>query len=187
MASRSVPLRPHSTHRHFQHAACSVQFAASNLLQHSACDTIGHVSLQHWDVCQVGQSTKLQDVPADLAARELGLAPDDRQTITIDVKLKRVGPVKRGRMRTVVLEVAGREEALEVKEPAGADEFDGPMANAADKRHVGAPMPGNVEKLLCQDGQAVAEGDVLAVISAMKMEVQVRDISGCLTGAVGLT
>lgn len=35
-------------------------------------------------------------------------------------------------------------------------------------------MPGVVEKLLVAEGAFVAEGDVVAVISAMKMEVQVK-------------
>lgn len=35
-------------------------------------------------------------------------------------------------------------------------------------------MPGVVEKILVAEGAAVSEGDVVAVVSAMKMEVQVK-------------
>lgn len=39
---------------------------------------------------------------------------------------------------------------------------------------VGSPMPGVVEKVLVAEGASVSEGDVIAVVSAMKMEVQVK-------------
>lgn len=38
-------------------------------------------------------------------------------------------------------------------------------------------MPGVVEKVLVAVGATVSEGDVIAVVSAMKMEVQVKATS----------
>lgn len=35
-------------------------------------------------------------------------------------------------------------------------------------------MPGVVEKVLATAGSSVSEGDVVAIVSAMKMEVQVK-------------
>lgn len=35
-------------------------------------------------------------------------------------------------------------------------------------------MPGVVEKVLVAEGASVSEGEVVAVVSAMKMEVQVK-------------
>ncbi len=37
-----------------------------------------------------------------------------------------------------------------------------------------SPMPGNVFKLVCSAGQQVNEGDVLLVLEAMKMEIEVN-------------
>lgn len=39
-------------------------------------------------------------------------------------------------------------------------------------------MPGVVEQVLVAVGAPVSEGDVVAVVSAMKMEVQVKATSG---------
>lgn len=39
---------------------------------------------------------------------------------------------------------------------------------------VVSPMPGNVFKVVCSQGQAVNEGDVLIVLEAMKMEIEVN-------------
>ena len=51
----------------------------------------------------------------------------------------------------------------------------GPMADDS-AGSIGSPMPGMVEKVAIKKGQTVAQGDVLMVVSAMKMEVQVRQL-----------
>ncbi|MGW9628776.1 acetyl/propionyl/methylcrotonyl-CoA carboxylase subunit alpha [Microbacterium sp. NPDC055521] len=54
----------------------------------------------------------------------------------------------------------------------------GPSASAdgasADPADVSAPVPGTLVRWLVDDGSTVAEGDVIAVLDAMKMETQVR-------------
>ena len=44
---------------------------------------------------------------------------------------------------------------------------------AAGETAVNSPMPGNIFKVECQVGQAVKAGDVLVVLEAMKMEIEV--------------
>ncbi len=39
---------------------------------------------------------------------------------------------------------------------------------------VSAPMPGNIWKVVAKEGQKVAEGDVLLILEAMKMETEIR-------------
>ncbi|MBQ3557201.1 MAG: pyruvate carboxylase subunit B [Oscillospiraceae bacterium] len=46
-------------------------------------------------------------------------------------------------------------------------------APAAGETAVKSPMPGSVAKVLCSAGQAVNAGDVLVVLEAMKMEIEV--------------
>ena len=38
---------------------------------------------------------------------------------------------------------------------------------------MNSPMPGNIFKVECKPGQAVKAGDVLIVLEAMKMEIEV--------------
>lgn len=47
------------------------------------------------------------------------------------------------------------------------------VAPAAGETAVNSPMPGNVFKVECKAGQAVKAGDVLVVLEAMKMEIEV--------------
>ena len=44
---------------------------------------------------------------------------------------------------------------------------------AAGETAVNSPMPGNIFKVECKPGQAVKAGDVLIVLEAMKMEIEV--------------
>jgi glutaconyl-CoA decarboxylase len=44
---------------------------------------------------------------------------------------------------------------------------------AAGETAVNSPMPGNVFKVECKPGQAVKAGDVLVILEAMKMEIEV--------------
>ena len=44
---------------------------------------------------------------------------------------------------------------------------------AAGETAVNSPMPGNIFKVECKPGQAVKAGDVLVVLEAMKMEIEV--------------
>ena len=48
-----------------------------------------------------------------------------------------------------------------------------PAAVAAGETAVKSPMPGNIFKVECSVGQAVKAGDVLVVLEAMKMEIEV--------------
>ena len=48
-----------------------------------------------------------------------------------------------------------------------------PAAVAAGETAVNSPMPGNIFKVECKPGQAVKAGDVLIVLEAMKMEIEV--------------
>lgn len=44
----------------------------------------------------------------------------------------------------------------------------------AGERIIAAPMPGSVSVVKVSDGESVGKGDVLFVLEAMKMEIQVR-------------
>lgn len=106
--------------------------------------------------------------------------------VKVEVTLNRVSPLlesKRSVHFTVKVSNKGdgtvlvtEQVVLPVKDSGGVFIFEGPMADpakVAKQQQVASPMPGVVEKLLCKDGQTVQAGDVLCVISAMKMEVKV--------------
>lgn len=148
----------------------------------------------------IGQTATIEKVPARLRAElkvgtpgsdpPTGVEPSDAPTGTpsdaptgvedvedVSITLVRVGPVKKGGMRTLVFSVGAQgesEQHVEVKQAGGDEAFDGPMADPCAGGEVASPMPGAVEKLLVKEGGEVAEGDVLAVVVAMKMEVEVK-------------
>ncbi|MBY6018069.1 sodium-extruding oxaloacetate decarboxylase subunit alpha [Ferrimonas balearica] len=95
-----------------------------------------------------------------------------------------VQPVSRG-PATYQVRVDGRSYSVEVSEggdigqiqpqpaasatPASAQPTPAPVASV-----VSAPLAGNVFKVLIGPGQTVAEGDVVLVMEAMKMETEIR-------------
>ncbi len=100
-----------------------------------------------------------------------------------------------GERQTVVVEVGGRR--LEVVLPAGLGGIAASGSGAGKpKRKVGkksgaaasgdavtSPMQGTVVKVVVEEGQAVAEGDTVVVIEAMKMEQPLKaHKAGTVTG-----
>ncbi|MFT4264698.1 MAG: biotin carboxylase N-terminal domain-containing protein [Nocardioides sp.] len=102
-----------------------------------------------------------------------------------------------GEKQTVVVEVGGKR--LEVVIPAGLGGLSaGPAAGAAKKPKragakkqgaaasgdsVTAPMQGTIVKIAVEEGQEVAEGDVVVVVEAMKMEQPLKaHKAGTVTG-----
>jgi oxaloacetate decarboxylase alpha subunit len=51
-------------------------------------------------------------------------------------------------------------------------------APAVAAASINAPLAGNIFKLLVKPGQIVAEGDVVVIMEAMKMETEVRAQTG---------
>ncbi|MFD1248866.1 biotin/lipoyl-containing protein, partial [Nocardioides ginsengisoli] len=109
-----------------------------------------------------------------------------------------------GEKQTVVVEVAGKR--IEVRLPAGLGTLStttgagakkpkraaGKKAGAAASGDsVTSPMQGTIVKVAVEEGQSVAEGDVVVVLEAMKMEQPLKahkagTITG-LTAEVGAT
>ena len=67
----------------------------------------------------------------------------------------------------VVVMIMGKVMSAKKTAPAAA-----PTAVAAGEV-VAAPMPGNILKVNCSQGQAVKAGDILVVLEAMKMENEI--------------
>jgi pyruvate carboxylase len=55
-----------------------------------------------------------------------------------------------------------------------ADESSHVQADPDDSKEIGAPMPGKIFKIMVNVGDEVAEGDVLLVSEAMKMETNIK-------------
>ena len=88
--------------------------------------------------------------------------PEERQKVTVEVGGKRVEVVLPGGLGAVAAAGGG---AKKPKRKTG-----GGGAAAASGDSLTSPMQGTVVKIAVEDGQEVAEGDLVVVIEAMKME-----------------
>eukprot|EP01051_Picozoa_sp_SAG22_P004965 SAG22_NODE_282_length_13050_cov_37.625125_7_plen_134_part_00 len=107
------------------------------------------------------------------------------ETLTIaghTVTLKRVSALKSDGTRQCSFTVDGKAVSKTVKDQvaAGPDAFDGPMADPSNPKHIASPMSGQVDALFCAVGGAVAAGENLMNVSAMKMDVKVLAPNDCV-------
>ncbi|NLD19841.1 MAG: pyruvate carboxylase [Clostridiales bacterium] len=78
--------------------------------------------------------------------------------------------------RNVVFEVNGNRSAVKIKDNAAniaAVSSQIVYADAEDPMEIGANIPGNIVKILINEGDAVVEKQPIAVIEAMKMETNI--------------
>ena len=78
--------------------------------------------------------------------------------------------------RTVIFEVNGNRSAVRIKDQAATIASTGTQivyADADDPTEIGANIPGNIIKVLINEGDTVEEKQPIAVIEAMKMETNI--------------
>ncbi|KAF8513483.1 carbamoyl-phosphate synthase L chain, ATP binding domain-containing protein [Gautieria morchelliformis] len=90
---------------------------------------------------------------------------------TLIIRLLAVGPVVEGKgMRDVWFEVNGEVRAVPVEDKSAAVETVTREKATTDPGSVGAPMSGVVVEVRIKEGHEVKRGDIISILSAMKME-----------------
>jgi pyruvate carboxylase len=94
---------------------------------------------------------------------------------TLIIKLNAIGRVHEDGTRNIYFELNGEPRVVTVKDLAAeSDEVSHEKADPANSKHVGAPMPGKIFKLMVTVGEKVSAGDTLLTTEAMKMETNVK-------------
>ena len=94
---------------------------------------------------------------------------------TFIIRLLAVGPLsdKTG-TREVFFEFNGETRPVTIEDKkAGVESVARPKADAGNRNHVGAPLGGVIVELRAKAGSDVAKGDVLFILSSMKVETSV--------------
>ncbi|MDN5669979.1 MAG: ATP-grasp domain-containing protein [Renibacterium salmoninarum] len=107
----------------------------------------------------------VNDLPAFVPGAPAETDDDgERQRVTVEVGGKRLEVVL-----PASLAAAGRASAAKAK-PKKSGRARGATASNADGDALTSPMQGTIVKVAVADGDAVAEGDLIVVLEAMKME-----------------
>jgi pyruvate carboxylase len=94
---------------------------------------------------------------------------------TLIIKLNAIGRVHDDGNRNIYFELNGEPRVVTVKDlSVETDEQSHEKADPANLKHVGAPMPGKIFKLMVAVGEKVSAGDTLLTTEAMKMETNVK-------------
>jgi|TARA_B100000700_G_scaffold91145_2_gene102765 oxaloacetate decarboxylase alpha subunit len=129
------------------------------------------------DAFEPAPKAQTEGVPAaSAAAKSGGEAPAGPETYTITVNGKQY-----------VVEVAEGGEIGQVQSQGDAGQSAAPAAPAASSGEtVSAPLAGNIFKVNVKPGDQVAEGDVVIILEAMKMETEIRAASAGTVSAVNV-
>ena len=94
---------------------------------------------------------------------------------TLIIKLNAVGRVHEDGTRNIYFELNGEPRVVKVKDlSAETDVVSHEKADPANVKHVGAPMPGKIFKIMAVVGEKVSAGETLLTTEAMKMETNVK-------------
>ena len=116
--------------------------------------------------------TQASQPPAKVEAKGGAAAPSGPETYTVKVNGK-----------AYVVEVAEGGEIGDVTAQGEAQPASAP-APASSGEAITAPLAGNIFKVNVREGDSVAEGDVVIILEAMKMETEVRAASAGTVSAV---
>jgi pyruvate carboxylase len=110
-----------------------------------------------------------------------GLAPGEEITVELErgkqliIRLVTVSDAHDDGTRTVFFELNGQPRPVRVEDRSQvARRPPRRQVEAGQPGHIGAPMPGTVATVAVSPGHAVARGEVLLTLEAMKMETAVR-------------
>ncbi|MDR1217047.1 MAG: pyruvate carboxylase, partial [Oscillospiraceae bacterium] len=102
---------------------------------------------------------------------------------TLVIKYLGLGDANDDGTRNVQFELNGMRREVAVPDPDVTDSaVHVRLADPEDKSHVGAPIPGMVSKLNVEQGGEVKENQVIAVVEAMKMEI---NVAARMSGVLG--
>ncbi len=106
-----------------------------------------------------------EDVAPKAAAAPASTGPTENYSVSVDGKLYEV--------------VVGPSGSVSSVAPASAaDAAIKQTASVSAEETLNAPLAGNIFKVLVNEGDQVAEGDVVIIMEAMKMETEVRAVTG---------
>jgi pyruvate carboxylase len=94
---------------------------------------------------------------------------------TLVIRLNAIGSLQKDGTRNIYFELNGEPRQITVQDMSvGSEQQSRQKAEKGNVKHVGAPMPGKVFKILVKAGDEVKEGDTLLSTEAMKMETNVK-------------
>ncbi|APD93399.1 oxaloacetate decarboxylase subunit alpha [Alteromonas mediterranea] len=120
------------------------------------------------------QSSQSADVAqVEKAAANTSTSGSETYDVNVDGKVYHVEVAPSGSLTSVTPAGAAQSSA-----PAPASNT---QASAGTSQSIDAPLAGNVFKILVKNGDSIAEGDVVMILEAMKMETEIR---AAFTGTV---
>ena len=130
-----------------------------------------------------GNPDAFEPVPAAIASQPAHSNEESTYTVSLNGKSYVTSVTGEGAVKVMV---NGQSYDASISE--GGEVVSSPAASSASSggEPLPAPLSGNIFKVLVQPGQQVAEGDLLLILEAMKMETEVRAPRSGVVGNVSV-
>ncbi|MEY8415881.1 pyruvate carboxylase [Tissierella praeacuta] len=106
------------------------------------------------------------------------------------IKLLEIGRLDDDGYRTLYFEVNDSRRAIKILDKASniakKESFEKQMADVESKFEIGSSIPGVVAKVLVKLGEKVEEGQLVAIIEAMKMETQITAAASGVVSSIAV-
>ncbi|MYI70007.1 MAG: biotin/lipoyl-binding protein, partial [Boseongicola sp. SB0673_bin_14] len=95
--------------------------------------------------------------------------------VTLEIQLQAVAETNEEGIAKVFFELNGQPRTVRIADSSAQSVAVARIkADASNKCHIGAPMPGIVASVAVQEGANVRQGDLMLTIEAMKMETGIH-------------
>ncbi|WP_146552130.1 pyruvate carboxylase [Rummeliibacillus sp. SL167] len=135
------------------------------------------VFLQYVETFKHFGDISILDTPTFLFGMRIGekISIEIEKGKTLFIKLVSIGEAANDGTRVVYFELNGQARTIRVKDENIQTNIKQSLkADAKNKKHIGATMPGTVLKVLVDVGTKVKQGDHLLITEAMKMETTIQ-------------
>ncbi|WBW95669.1 pyruvate carboxylase [Oceanirhabdus sp. W0125-5] len=103
------------------------------------------------------------------------------------IKLLEIGRINDKGYRTIIFEINGNRREVQIKDKKSNKNIhveSVKLADPSNKLEIGSSIPGNVLKVVVNEGDEVKENDTLIIIEAMKMETNITASSSGIVDSI---
>jgi oxaloacetate decarboxylase alpha subunit len=149
-----------------EHQFTLAQDSIDDVLTYALFPQVGLKFLQNRNNPEAFEPVPTKPQPSVETAENKSSAAAESYSVSVD-----------GKVYEVVVAQGGKIENIQVSQGSGGEVLK-QSASVQGEETLNAPLAGNIFKIVVKEGQQVQAGDVVIIMEAMKMETEIRAVTG---------